>query len=127
MRALLLLLTLAGCAAAGPIEDSADTAALTRELSDRVAGEPRDCVSQNQAQSLRVVDRRTIVYHAGDTVWVNRLRAECPGLRPHSTLIVETSGSGYCRNDRIRGVEPGAVIAGPNCLLGDFVPWRRRD
>jgi len=124
MRALLSL-TLAGCTAAGPLEDKASETALARELGDRVAGASEECVSQGQARALRVVDARTLVYHRGDAIWVNRLEHECPGLRPISTLVVESVGGRYCRNDRIRAVEPGTTIPGPTCLLGDFTPYRR--
>jgi hypothetical protein len=57
---------------------------------------------------------------------VSRLRAECPGLQPLDTLIVEVHGGRYCRNDQFRAVETGASIPGPICLLGDFVPYRAR-
>ena len=67
----------------------------------------------------------TLVYRRGGTIWLNRLRATCPALRPTSTLIVEVHGSQYCRGDRFRTIEPGQSIPGPTCLLGPFTPWRR--
>ena len=127
MRALILpLLALSGCAATGDVEDSADARALSRELATRTAGEPRECVPQRQGQSLTASDRRTIVYDLPGELWVNRLAADCPGLRPHSTIIVETFGDRYCRNDRIRALEPGTTIPGPICLLESFTPYRKR-
>jgi hypothetical protein len=67
------------------------------------------------------------VLRRGDTVWVNRLEGHCPGLRPLNTLVVEPSlGGQYCRNDRVRAIEPGSSIPGPICPLGDFTPYRRR-
>lgn len=127
MRSLLLMLALAGCAAAGDVEDTREKLALERQLASRVSGEPRDCVSRIGAQPLRAVDRRTIVYDVPGAIWVNRLAAECPGLRPDSTLIVETFGDRYCRNDRIRSLEPGSTIPGPMCRLGQFTPYRVPD
>ena len=126
VRALMLSAALAGCAAGGASLEERETSALERQLAERAAGEPEDCVTRIQATSLNAVDRRTLVYDLGGTLWVNRLRADCPGLRPDSTIVVETYGDRYCRNDRIRALEPGTTIPGPICLLGDFTPYRGR-
>lgn len=120
MRALPLLFAAGACAV---IPEARDTS-LARELEGRIAGEPQACVSA-QTQSLQAVDRRTLVLRASDALWVNRLPAECPGLTPLSTLIVESFSGQYCRGDRVRGVEAGRSISGPSCPLADFVPYRR--
>lgn len=122
MRILPLLLALGGCAAIGQRED--EGAELARQLAGRVAGEAQNCVSITQSGPLEIVDRQTLAYRVGSTIYVNRLRGECPGLRPLNTLIVETHGSQYCRGDRVRTLESGISIPGPICPLGDFVPYR---
>jgi hypothetical protein len=127
MRLLPLLLILAGCAATGSEGPSRDQEALSRELADRVAGESVSCISPpSSSAALTIVDGRTLVYREGRTLWVNRLRDECPGLRPLDTLIVEVHGSQYCRHDRFRSLQSGSSIPGPTCRLGDFTPYRRR-
>ena len=125
MRKAILVATLAlfGCAA-GPRSPD-DSAALARELATRVAGEPRTCISRFSTQVLTIVDSRTLIQRSGDAIWVNRLNAECPGLRPDVTLIVESLGDRYCRGDRVRGLERGTSIAGPICVLNAFTPYRR--
>ena len=125
MRLLPLLLVTAGCAATGTDAPSRDQQALARELEGRNAGAAQACVPVRQAQSLQIVDRQTIAYRDFDTVWVNRLDAPCPGMRPMSTLVVEAHGSQYCRGDRVRAVETQSSIPGPYCVLRDFVPYRR--
>lgn len=126
MRLLPLLLLTAGCAATGADDvHSRDQLALTKELEGRTAGAPQACVPIRQSQSMQIVDRQTLVYRDGDTVFVNRLGADCPGMRPLSTLIVEAHGSQYCRGDRVRAVEMQNAIPGPFCVLRDFVPYRR--
>jgi hypothetical protein len=117
---LLPLLLLAACAA-GP----APEADLSSELAGRSAGPPQDCVPASTGDSLVPRDSRTLVYRRGDTVWVNRLAAACPGLNPMSTLIVEVHGSNHCRGDPVRAVEAGQSIPGPICVLGSFTPYRR--
>ncbi len=123
MRLLPLPLILAACAATvGPSTSEAD---LTRELAGRTAGEPRNCVSTSQSSNLVARGPQTLVYERGDTIWVNRLGAECPGLVEHSQLIVDVHGSQYCRGDRFRTREPGMGIPGPICVLDRFTPYRR--
>ena len=126
MRLLPLLLVLAGCAVPGTEGPSRDQEALSRELADRSAGTPQNCISSRGPGALQVVDDRTIVFRDLDTVWVSRLPGACPGLRPLDTLVVETQGSQYCRSDRFRSVQPGSSIPGPYCVLGTFTPHRRR-
>ncbi len=127
MRLLPLLLVLAGCAAPTMDGPSRDQEALNRELAGRVAGETVSCISPaTSSAGLTIVDNQTLVYRDGRTLWVNRLRAPCPGLRPLDTLIVEVQGRGYCRHDRFRSLQSGSTIPGPTCLLGDFTPYRRR-
>jgi hypothetical protein len=120
MRLLPLLLIASACAAS-----SAREADLSRDLAGRTAGPAEECVSASTGVNLAARDSQTLVYSRGDTIWVNRLDAACPGLDPISTLVIEAHGSRYCRGDRIRALEPGSSIPGPYCILGRFTPWRR--
>ena len=124
MRSVLLLLVAAGCAG-GPSLETREAAELATELAGRTAGPADRCISPMQNESLRIVDRRTVVLERGNTIWVNRLRSECPGLRPFQTLIIETHGGQFCNGDHIRAIDPGQTIPGPICFLGDFLPYRR--
>jgi hypothetical protein len=125
MRLLPLLLLLAPACAAGGGAPSGGETGLARELVGRSPGEPRDCVSASPGSSLVARGPQILVFERGDTVWVNRLRAECPGLEETSQLIIEVQGSQYCRGDRFRAREPGLSIPGPVCVLGSFTPHRR--
>lgn len=126
MRLLIIpALLIGGCAPVQP-RDEPDVE-LARLVQGRAAGETRTCVPISEVQSLTVVDSRTLIYDRGDTIWVNRLRAECPGLDTSATLIVEPSTGQYCRGDRFRELEWSAAIPGPYCFLGDFTAYRRAD
>ncbi|MFL6845127.1 MAG: hypothetical protein ACJ8ER_09630 [Allosphingosinicella sp.] len=125
MRLLPLLLLTCACAATAGAPSARDEAGLARELAGRTAGEPRDCVTADSGRSLVARDRQTLVYETGRTLWVNRLAAECPGLDPTSTLVLDLHGGQYCRGDHVRSVEPGMTIPGPVCILGQFTPYRR--
>ena len=90
-------------------------------------GPARTCITTNSAENLRVIDPQTVAYGNGQTIWINRLAAECPALSAVNTVIVEAgTGGQYCRGDRVRGLEVGAMIPGPSCSLGDWVPYRQR-
>jgi hypothetical protein len=118
-------LSVASCAQPQPGAPG-DAAPFARELAGRVPGPPTSCVSTMQGTNLRVIDRQTLAYEQGATMWVNRLGAPCPGLEALNTVIVEPKlGSQYCSGDHIRGLEPGAIIPGPVCFLGQWVPYRR--
>ena len=124
MRLLIMpALLIAGCAPVQPRHDGG--AELARLVQGRVAAETRACVPISHGRSLTVVDSGSIVYDGGGTLWVNRLRADCPGLDTHGTLLVEPSSGQYCRGDRFRELESGASIPGPYCILGDFTAYRR--
>jgi hypothetical protein len=98
---------------------------LATRLAGRTAGPPQSCVLTRPDFSLHAVDPTTITYGSGSTIYVNRL-GPCPGLRELSTIIVTSASSGqYCRGDRIRANEPGSIIPGPTCNLGDWIPYRR--
>ena len=124
MRAhlLLLLASLAGCAR--PATVSGDD--LGRLTAGRTAGPAQSCVLAGNNDSLRAVDSMTVAYGSGRTVYINHLGARCPGLQDLSTIIVDVQSGRYCRGDRIRAVETGAIIPGPSCNLSDWVPYKIR-
>ncbi len=124
MRPLPLLLLTAACAATGgaPSSGEADPA---RELAGRTAGKPRACVPASSGTSLVARGRQALVYDQGDTIWVSRLAAPCPGLDEMSQIVIELHGSQYCRGDHFRARHAGQSLSGPICVLESFTPYRR--
>jgi hypothetical protein len=119
---LLLGLVLADCTQPG----ASPRGQLAQQLANRTAGPPQACVVAQSGRNLVATDPATIVYDTGSTIYVNRLAASCPGLRELSTIVVLSSTGGqYCRGDRFRAREQGSAIPEPQCLLGDWVPYRR--
>ena len=109
-------------AAAKPVPGP--SAAFLKETAGRTPGPAKSCVSTFPSENLRVLDPMTLAYGNGRTVYINHLPGPCPALSQFNTLIVEAQGSQYCRGDHVRGREPGAIIPGPICNLGDWVPYR---
>jgi hypothetical protein len=99
---------------------------FAEETAGRTAGAAQTCISAFPSQNLRVLDPQTIAYGYGNTIYINRLPGACPALSQFNTIIVDAAdGNQYCRGNRIRGREPGAIIAGPTCNLGDWIPYRK--
>lgn len=115
------LILVAACAPAAP---SRPPAAIP-ELAGRTAGVPQRCVPIRQNDSLRIADSGIVLYGSGRTLWLNRLGSDCPGMTRMDVLVVEPTGSQYCRGDLVRTVDPVSRIPGPACRLGDFVPYTR--
>lgn len=107
-----------------PAEPTAGPAVIP-ELAGRTAGAPQRCVPTQLTGAMRIAGPGVVLYGSGRTIWVNRLASPCPGMSRMNSLIVEPFGAQYCRNDRIRVVEPLSKIPGPACQLGDFVPYTR--
>lgn len=124
MRALMLIAAAAltaSCARPATLQG----AALAQETAGRIAGPAQTCINTEQAQNLRVLDRQTLAYGWGSTVYINHLAAACPGLDQTSTLIISAQSGQYCRGDRVQARELGAIIPGPSCNLNDWIPYRR--
>jgi hypothetical protein len=98
---------------------------LAQLLAGHVAGPPQACVTTFSNQNLRVIDSSTITYGTGRTIYVNHLPGECPSIGSYNTIIADLHGNQYCHGDRVRGLEPDAIIPGPWCILGDWVPYRK--
>jgi hypothetical protein len=125
MRALMLIAA-AGLAASCSRPVSPPGQDFAQVTAGRTAGPAETCITSNPAENLHVIDPQTLAYGYGRTIYINRLPAACPALSQFNTLIVEGgTGGQYCRGDRVRGLEPGAIIPGPSCNLGDWVPYRQ--
>jgi len=130
MRALMILpVAVAALTAASCTRPAAPNgnAALAQELAGRISGAPSSCINAQQNANLRVIDSQTLAYNDGPTLWITHLGASCPGIATLSTVIVEPQlGGQYCKGDHIRGLEQGAIIPGPTCFIGEWVPYRRQ-
>lgn len=126
MRALMLIAATALAASCSRPAMPPTGNGFAEATAGRAAGPAQTCVTSNPAENLHVIDPQTVAYGYGKTVYINRLAARCPALSQFNTIIVEGgTGGQYCRGDRVRGLEPGAIIAGPSCNLGDWVPYRQ--
>ena len=98
-------------------------AAASDPLAGRVAGPAQECID-GSASGPMIVDAGTVIYRSGATLYRSTIQG-CPALRPVTTLIVERFGTGLCRNDRFRVLEPNAIIPSASCRFGAFVPYTK--
>ena len=124
MRPLIPLAAFA-VASCAPQPPAPPNMAFAQELAGYVASPPQSCVATFSNTNLRVIDSRTLAYGQGRTISVNHLPGDCPALSPYNTLIIDASAVQYCRGDHVRGLEPGGIIPGPSCNLGDWVTYRK--
>jgi hypothetical protein len=124
MRPIILLLPVVLASCTRPVAPGG--ANHSQALAGYAAGAPQTCVPTSSNDSLQLIDPGTVIYGSGRTVYVNHLGGPCSALSPPSTLIVDAQPGHYCRGDRVRGFEPGGLIPGPVCILGDWVPYRKQ-
>lgn len=125
-------MALAGCAygdadtAPAPIRDK-EAKILEKELKGKVAGEPRNCISNTRnVDAIRISDDTLLYRESGRTLYMNKLRSSCPGLtRGDDIMVVETYSGQLCNGDIIRLVDRTSGIQGPVCSLGEFVPYKK--
>ena len=47
----------------------------------------------------------------------------CPGMNRFSTVVIETTGIGYCEGDKLRALNLPSTIPGPTCVLDHLEPF----
>lgn len=121
-------IALIGCTASANFQ-STELSRADRDLADELKGltpgEPIRCISASSTNGPQIIDKDTVLYRQGRTVYRNELPAECRGLEPGNTLIIEVHGGQTCQNDKFRVIEPGQSIPGPYCRLGKFTPYKK--
>lgn len=120
---------LAACTASmGPeVESSPEAEARLQEaLAGRTAGPPVACVQQREIRGRRSIDEQTILFEAtGSTVYVNRTRNACAGMRSWHALRTRTLGTSLCEGDLVVPFDSTSGIEYGGCTLGEFIPYRR--
>ena len=123
---------LAGAALALSGTASAETtlergeAKLARLLEGHVvAGEPQRCIMAVRSNRVEVIDQVGLVYDAGDTLYVARVR-DPDSLQRTDALVIDRLSSGQlCSDDASRTVDRYNGHVTGVVFLTDFVPYRR--
>jgi hypothetical protein len=117
----------AGCAAAGPVETSADDESkLAAELAGyEQTGPEVSCISMRNVRGNRSVGQAVLFTGNGGRLWVNRPAGGCPDVRSDLALRTQTTTSQLCRGDIAHIFDPVNGIDYGACGLGNFTPYRR--
>lgn len=122
--AFLGLVLIVACAASEP---KAETfASADRLLAGRVAGAPLACVSLRQLDGNRSIASDRILFGTGGLVYVNQLRSSCPSLENGRAMRTDTRIGRLCEGDVISVFDPQTGAGHGACMLGAFIPYRRR-
>lgn len=112
-----------GCAGAGAPDQAPVTAEQALTTTSNYGSTER-CLSSFEFDAVQVLDDRHVLFLDGNggEVWLNTLRARCPGLSPRDTLAFRMMGSRLCSLDlaEVMGYGPVAQGMGPSCTLGEF-------
>ena len=117
----LLAAMLSGCAYGG---EQTAAVPLADDASIKLTGEPKKCIQMSQLDHSDVIDNDTIDFHVGRTVYRNRLRSSCPGLKSDDRILIENRTGSLCSNDVVFTLYDvaGQLQRGTPCGLGEFQP-----
>ena len=124
--AVIAALALAACATTpeqvARQQESADQQ-FAEAIGNRVPGEPVECIDSTYSNGPQVIDSNRVLYRQGGRVYRNDIPDGCPFLHGDEVMIVETTGTELCHNDRFRVLPRGSSIPTGYCRLGPFTPY----
>ena len=101
---------------------------LAEAIDGRVAGPPVECMpNYRSATQMQIIDDNTLVFHDGNTVYVQNPPGGCRGLGIGGyTLVTRQFGaSQICRGDINNMVDIRNGMLGGSCVFGPFIPYRK--
>ncbi len=123
------ILILAACNAQpmAPDRDPRGEARLAQLLAGKVAGAPVDCLEPFRMNDMEVIDRDTIAYRDGRTVYIQNTDGDCypSGRSAGYTLVTTRFGTNRaCRGDISKVVDSSSGSFAGSCAFNDFIPYR---
>ena len=120
---------LAACAGQPMVadRDPRGEARLAQALAGKVAGQPITCLPNYRTNQMEVIDRDTIVYRDGRTIYVQHTNGHCypNGPRGGYYLVTRSFGSSaICRGDIAQVVDSSSRSFAGSCSFNAFIPYR---
>lgn len=126
--AIAMALTLAACAAEPPAREAAGPPGdeLAAALAGRSEGATTPCVGTQELRGSHALDGgEAILFETrGNTVYVNRPRGGCAGLRPDLAIRSQTQAARLCEGDVVHGFDAQTRVEHASCALGEFTAYR---
>ena len=130
MRKLVLLVVataLIGSSSPPPARSPEAQAKLDKWLGGRVAGQGRNCLPADKANSPIGIDDHTMLFRDGPRIWRNELKAgqNCGDLGARRALMATNRSMRLCSSDTVHIIDlnDGSGVGG--CMLGEFVPYTK--
>ena len=101
---------------------------LAEAIAGRVAGAPMSCMpNYRSATQMEIIDDNTLVFHDGNTVYVQNPPGGCRGLGIGGYTLVtrEFGASQICQGDINNLVDLHNGQIGGSCVFGPFIPYRK--
>lgn len=89
---------------------------------------PVRCILQSRVAAATVRDDGRL-YFRGEPdrrqsyIAVFKGGATCPGLNRFASVLVDTTGAGYCDGDKVRAMATPGQIPGPQCVIDHFIAF----
>jgi hypothetical protein len=118
------------CTASDIDEPTRLGAAEPSELGRRLAGyserETVSCVPLRQLRDSRAYGTDTVVFEGSPgTLYVNRLRSECPRVEPGYAIRHRATGTTMCSGEPITVFDATSRVEYGGCALGEFTRYQR--
>ncbi|WOE75575.1 hypothetical protein [Alterisphingorhabdus coralli] len=100
-------------------------ALLERELEDRVADDPVQCIpAGRQLKRMTVISDDLILYEVGNTIYANTPAGGCPRLERNNTLVTLRPQQRLCKGDIAQVTDFGIRAGIAGCSFSEFIPYR---
>ena len=100
---------------------------LAAELRDKVPGPPQSCITRHEADRMDTIGNDTLLFRvSGSLVYRNGIPGGCPMAGASRRLERRSIGTNLCRGEPLHVVDNQTGTYYGTCVLGDFIPYRRR-
>lgn len=103
-------------------------ARLAKELAGRTAGQPVDCLPNHRSNGLEVIDRDTLLFRYGSTIYRQDTNGQCypSDSQMGYALVTRSIGTGQlCDGDIAQVVDTSSGFFSGSCSFNAFIPYRR--
>lgn len=110
----------------GPDRDPRGEARLAQALAGKVPGRPIKCLPTYRTNQMEVIDRDTILYRDGRTVYVQNTNGHCypNGPRGGYYLVTRSFGTAaLCSGDIAQVVDSASRMFAGSCSFNEFIPY----
>lgn len=121
-----VLFVAAACAGVPPQNPPVRTAdSLAAALGNRIPGTPVTCINLHETRGSTLLPNENAVLFEtrGDSLYLNRFRAECTNIRAGLALRTNTPAGRLCAGDIVEIFDPFGGFGHGACAMAEFIPY----